>query len=424
MNSPDRADELDAVLRPDVCIVGAGPAGLMAAIAAARAGASTVLLEANPQTGRKLLITGGGRCNFTHVGDANGMVRTFGKAGRFLRHAFHELPPQEIVSYFRSRGIESAVEPDGSIFPASLGAVDIREVLLREASSLGARLMTDSKVLQVAPDDGGFSVRTGRRTILARRLIIAAGGVSYPQTGSTGDGYRFAQTLGHTVTPPRASCVPVRTAETWPGTMAGVSIDPVVIKTSIEGRKIAVRGAMLFTHDGISGPAGLDLSWHIADRFSPRSTVAIRIDLIPETDAEKLDQSLQQKFAQGPRKELVNVLSELFPKRLAAILCDLAGCAGDTQAAQLKKEGRRRIVSIAKALPLGVTGTRPIAEATVTRGGVSTDEIDPRTMQSRIRPGLFFAGEVIDVDGPCGGYNLQMCWSTGALAGRSAAQAS
>ena len=216
MISPDRADNFEASARTDVCIIGAGPAGLMTAISAAREGASTILLEANAQSGCKLLITGGGRCNFTHAGDANNLIRAFGKAGRFLRHAFHEVQPQDIVEFFRSRGIESTVEPDGSIFPATLAAVNIREVLLRESANLGVRLLAGNKVTRVAVDDAGFSISTTHQTVLTRRLIIATGGVSWPQTGSTGDGYRFAEAMGHTVTPPRACLVPLVTAESWP----------------------------------------------------------------------------------------------------------------------------------------------------------------------------------------------------------------
>ncbi len=422
MTSPPPASEPGTSARVDVCIIGAGPAGLMAGFGAARAGALTLLLEAGAKCGRKLLVTGGGRCNFTHAGDAGALLHAFGKAGRFLRHAFHEVQPRDIVDYFQSHGIESTVESDGSIFPASRAAVDIREVLVREAESLGVRLLTDNRVTEVAAETAGFSIRTVRQVIQARRLIIATGGMSWPQTGSTGDGYRFAGALGHTVAPPRACLVPLITAETWPGSMTGVSIERAVLRTVLDGKRIQVQGSLLFTHDGISGPAGLDLSWHLADRLPATPGVEVRIDLMPSLDQEKLDQRLRELFAAHSKKGLVNVLADLVPKRLAAVLCELAACDAGLQSSQINKEARRRLASLLKELPLKITGTRPIAEATVTRGGVRTDEIDPRTMQSKIRPGLYFAGEVIDVDGPCGGYNLHVCWATGTLAGRSAAQ--
>jgi predicted Rossmann fold flavoprotein len=423
MTSPDRASEPGKPVRIDVCIIGAGPAGLMAAVCATREGASTLVLEAGPNCGRKLLVTGGGRCNFTHVGSADDMVRAFGKAGRFLRHAFHEVTPDDIVEFLRSRGIDSMIEPDGSIFPSTLAAVDIRETLVRECTSHGARLRTDSRATQVLVDKLGFCIRTTQEAVHARRLILATGGLSYPQTGSTGDGYRFAESLGHAVTPPRACVVPLVTAESWPGLLAGVSIDQVVMKATVDDQRIRVRGAMLFTHDGISGPAGLDLSWYLANRLPASPAIDIRIDIVPSQDEDVLDRLLQERFAANSRKSLVNVLADIAPRRLASILCDLATCDPEFQAGQVNKETRRRLGSLLKNLPLRITGTRPITEATVTRGGIRTDQIDPRTMQSRICPGLFFAGEVIDVDGPCGGYNLHACWATGTLAGHSAAQA-
>ena len=423
MTSSDRASEPEKAVRIDVCIIGAGPAGLMAAVCAAREGASTLLLEAGPRCGRKLLVTGGGRCNFTHAGDANDLIQAFGKAGRFLRHSFHEVQPAHVVEFFHSHGIESIVEPDGSIFPSTLTAADIRETLVRESIDLGTHLLTDSKVTQVTAEGGGFAVQTARQVIHARRLILATGGLSWPQTGSTGDGFRFAESLGHTVTPPQASLVPLVTAETWPGSMAGVSINDVVMKTVVEDQRIRVRGSMLFTHDGLGGPAGLNLSWYLADRLGPTSGVEVRIDLAPAIEEDALNRRLQEHFAAHARKSVVNVLTDMVPRRLAVVLCELVPCDIELQANQLSREIRNHVVRLLKGLPLHVTGTRPIAEATVTHGGVSTDQIDPRTMESKIDPGLFFAGEVIDVDGPCGGYNLHMCWATGTLAGRAAARA-
>ncbi len=421
MTSTSRASEPTKPTRIDVCIVGAGPAGLMAAIYAAREGASTLLLEAGPRCGRKLLVTGGGRCNFTHAGDADDLIRAFGAAGRFLRHGFHEVPPQDIVEFFRSRGIESTVEPDGSVFPRTLTAADIRETLVRASIDLGAQLLTEGKVTQVATERTGFAVQTPQEVIHARRLILATGGLSWPQTGSTGDGYRFAEALGHMVTPPRACLVPLVTAEGWPGSMAGVSVNDVVMKAVVDDQRIRIRGSMLFTHDGIGGPAGLDLSWYLADRL-PAAGVEVRIDLAPAIDEDALDHQVQEHLAANARKSMVNVLTDLVPRRLAAVLCELAPCDIDLQASQVSRETRHRLVRLLKGVPLQVTGMRPIAEATVTRGGVRTDQIDPRTMESKVQPGLFFAGEVIDVDGPCGGYNLHACWATGTLAGRSAAR--
>jgi predicted Rossmann fold flavoprotein len=423
MTSDLQTDDMAPRERTEVCIVGAGPAGLMAAICAAREGVSTLLTEANTQPGRKLLITGGGRCNFTRAAETNDLIRAFGTKGRFLRHAFHEIRPDDIIQFFRQRGVESVVEPDGSVFPLSQHAVDIRAVFVREIDTLGVHLLAGNRVVRVGSDDGGFFLHTTRRDVFAKRLIVATGGASWPQTGSTGDGYRFAESLGHTIAPPKAALVPLVTAESWPGTLAGVSIAQVVIKTNIDGRKVTVHGALLFTHDGIGGPAGLDLSRHLADRLSQtQDGVDIRIDWIPDNDEGQLDRRLQEQLAAHSKKTILNVLADLVPKRLASVLCDLVACDADLQAGRLRKEMRRHLVTLLKGLPLHVTRTRPITEATVTRGGVICDQIDPHTMESRIHRGLFFAGEVIDVDGPCGGYNLHACWATGTLAGRAAAR--
>jgi predicted Rossmann fold flavoprotein len=409
-------------MKTEICIIGAGPAGLMAAIHAA-ASAPALVLESNAAAGRKLLLTGGGRCNFTHAGSPEEIARAFGKAGRFLRHALYELSPDDIREFFRTRGLASTVEPDGCVFPAGNRAADVLDVLMTEAQRLGSQLVYDSRVMAVAADDHDFVVRTEGRQITAARLIIATGGVSWPRTGSKGDGYRFAAYFGHAIVPPKAALVPLLTRETWPGELAGVPLPDVCIEAVAGTGKPAVRGNMLFTQNGIGGPAVLDLSRLLADDLSENAPgVGIGIDVMPGLNPTQLDQQLRQKLQTDPKKTIANVLSEFVPRQFARLLCRLAPCDDDTQAGQLPAPQRRRLVDLIKRLPLHITGTEPIAKATVTHGGVRRDEIDPRTMESKLRPGLFFAGEVIDLDGPCGGYNLQMCWSTGALAGRSAAR--
>ncbi len=406
----------------DVCIVGAGPAGLMAAIDAARARADTTVVETHAHAGRKLLVTGGGRCNFTHAATVDELVRAFGKGGRFLRHSFHELSPDKIKTFFDDHGLPSRVEPDGCVFPATDRAADVRDVLLHEAERLGAHLSYRNHVVDVAAENDGFTIRTNQQTLSSKRLIIATGGVSWPQTGSTGDGYQFAAALGHTIVPPKPSLVPLVTHERWPGTLAGVSLGNVKAWIAANGRKVTANGALVFTQDGIGGPAALDLSRALADQLAAAAGgIDIRIDLAPDLEDAELDRRIREQLASHPKKAVVSIVAGFVPKRLASALCTLARCDSDLQAGQLKREDRIRIIGIFKELPLCVTRTRPIAEATVTRGGVSLEQIDPRTMQSKICPGLFLAGEVIDVDGPCGGYSLQACWSTGALAGRSAA---
>lgn len=415
----------------DLCIIGAGPAGLMAAIHAARNHAPATILEANPTVGRKLLITGGGRCNFTHAGSPEEIAHAFeglavakgaARPERFLRHCLHEFSPEDVREFFRSRGLADTVEPDGCVFPTGNQAAEIRDVLVAEAVGLGARIQYQAKVSAVAAVGAGFLIHIENRQVPASRVILATGGLSWPQTGSTGDGFRFARELGHAVVPPKAALVPLVTQETWVKELAGVSVADVRIRTTRDNRAFTVAGNMLFTQRGIGGPAAQDLSRFLADTlFESHRGVPIEIDILAAMDEGQADRHLQQQLQAQPKKTVANVLSDFLPRQLAQTLCTLARFSRDAQAGQLTSDRRRKLVRMIKRLPLTVTGSEPIAKATVTRGGVSRDEINPRTMESKIRPGLFFAGELIDLDGPCGGYNLQMCWSTGALAGRNAA---
>jgi predicted Rossmann fold flavoprotein len=394
----------------------------MAAIHAASSKVPTLVVETNADAGRKLLLTGGGRCNFTHAADPGELAKAFGKAGRFLRPSLYELSPDDIREFFQSRGLASTVEPDGCVFPKNHRAADVRDILLNEAQERGARFQFRCRVKDVATGDDGFRIHVENRQVLATRLIIATGGVSWPQTGSRGDGYHLAAQLGHTIVPPKPALIPLVTRETWPGTLAGVSLPGVRIRATAGGRRLTASGNMLFTQNGIGGPAVLDLSRLLADELDGEHTaVDVAIDVLPEMEEAQLDRRLQEQCRIWPRKTVANILSELVPRQFSRILCHVAQYDADLQAGQFPAENRRRLVHAIKSLSLCVTGTEPIAKATVTHGGVSRDEIDPQSMESRVCPGLFFAGEIIDADGPCGGYNLQMCWSTGALAGRSAA---
>jgi len=406
-----------------ISIIGAGPAGLMAAIHAAAHPAPTRVLEANAGPGRKLRLTGGGRCNFTHAGAPEEIARAFGKAGRFLRHALYDLSPQDVREFFRARGVAGTVEPDGCVFPASNRAADICTALVEEARKHGVRFQYGARVRGITTSDDGFGIDLEDGPLTAARVILATGGLSWPQTGSRGDGLRFAAQLGHTIVPPKPALVPLITRETWPKELAGVSLADVWIGALVAGHRCAATGHMLFTQNGIGGPAALDLSRLLAEELGQEgAAVDVAIDMLPALDERQLDRRLQQEFQASPKKAVANILSEFAPRQLSRMVCQLVPCDGDVQAGQLPAEKRWRLVRVLKGLPLCVIGTEPIAKATVTHGGVCRDEIDPRTMESKLRPGLFFAGEVIDLDGPCGGYNLQMCWSTGALAGRWAAR--
>ena len=422
-------------LKAGVCIVGAGPAGLMAAIHAAAGPLPVLVLETNATAGRKLLLTGGGRCNFTHAGSPAEIAKAFEglrgaenhaggsvRPGRFLRHGLYEFSPDDVREFFHSRGLASTVEPDGCVFPVNNQAVDVRNLLTREAERLGVHLLSQARVSEIIAAGEGFIVRVQERRIPAARIILATGGLSWPQTGSTGDGYRFAERLGHAIVPPKPALVPLITRETWVSELAGVSLADVEIRLPPDRRPVAA-GNTLFTQRGIGGPAILDLSRLLADALPDQQHgIPIEIDVFPEMDESRMDRHLQEFLQAVARKAVANALAEFMPRQFAQALCVLAGCGRDLPAGQLTSEKRRQLVRTIKRLPLHVTAAEPIVKATVTRGGVRRDEIDPRTMESKVHPGLFFAGELIDLDGPCGGYNLQMCWSTGALAGRSAAR--
>jgi predicted Rossmann fold flavoprotein len=410
-----------------VCIVGAGPAGLMSAIFAAKAGAQTVVIEKNTTAGRKLLLTGGGRCNLTHTGTVDDFVRVYGKYGRFLRHALYEFSPDSTCEFFGQIGVETKVDEDGCVFPISEHASEVRDALLHRCQKLDVQFIFGRGVEGIEKRAGGFAISAGKEVLKTQKVIIATGGASYPATGSTGDGFELARCLGHTIIEPRPALVPLITKEKWPNELAGTSLDNVTVSAMVDkkpfgaaqNRRVSVSGPVVFTQDGMGGPAVLDLSRLLADYLPAQKPIGVVVDITPAMNEAKLEEYLVDQLLRYSRKIIINVLFDLVPKKLAGLLCRQAGIA-DTTGSQLKKDQRRKVIRLLKKLPLSITATRPIDEATTTRGGVATAEINPKTMQSKICPGLYFAGEVIDADGPCGGYNLQIAWSTGALSAKSA----
>jgi len=408
--------------RTEVGVIGAGPAGLMAAIFSAQAGARTTLIEANTNAGRKLLVTGGGRCNITHQAAPVELVRTFGATGKFLSYCLYQFSPQQVQDFFADLGLAMRIEEDGCVFPVTDRAGDVRDLLVARAKRLGMNFLYGRRISSITKEAGSFVLHSEGGQFVADRLIIATGGLSWPKTGCTGDGYRFARQLGHTVAEAKASLVPLVAREKWPGQLAGTAVAEVGVETRIDNKKLTATGALIFTYDGIGGPAAQDMSRHLTDYLpAAGASIGITLDLAPHVPEARLETQMTECIAANPKKKVVNVLAEFVPKRLAAVLCGQAGCDEELLAGQLRKDVRKKLVRTLKAMPLSIVRTRPIAEATVTRGGVSVTETDSKTMESKICPGLYFAGEVLDVDGPCGGYNLQACWSTGALAGSSAA---
>ena len=403
-----------------ILVVGAGPAGMMAAITAAENGASVTLLEKMRRPGRKMLITGKGRCNITNAAPVPELIRQFEGNGAFLHSAFAAFDNEDVMRFFEKLGVPVKVERGGRVFPVSDKAADCVDAMTARLHELGVTLRTEAAVKEVQRQDGraaGVRLVTGE-TIAADAVILAVGGASYPGTGSTGDGYAMAERLGHTVTPVLPSLVPLETEEEWPRAVQGLSLRNVRVKLLVDGEKCEeLFGEMMFTHFGVTGPVILSLSRQAAQALAGRHFVEIEIDLKPALTQEKLAARVLRDFEKYQRKQVKNALVDLLPHRLIPVLIDAAYLDGEAYVHQVTQEERGRLVSALKHLVLTVTRTRPIAEAIVTAGGVSVREIDPRTMESRIVPRLYFAGELVDVDAFTGGYNLQAAFSMGVAAG-------
>ena len=409
-------------MKTDVCIIGAGAAGLFAAIFAAADGAETIVVERNTIVCRKLLHTGRGRCNLTHTGSVEDFIRTYGQSGRFLRHSLHEFSADDLRQYFAQHGLQTKVEKQGCVFPVTDRASDVSRVLFDHARKLPIRFLYGKRTQSIEKDQNGFVVLANGEKISAQAVIIATGGVTWPFTGSDGDGYNFAKALGHTIVEPRASLTPLITAQNWPKQLSGIGLQNVIIKAKVSNRKISTSGALMFTHNGIGGPAVFDFSRLITDFLSDDSPIEITIDVMPEYKLEQLDKEIIRLCAEHPKKDIAGALVEFLPRALMLSLCKQLDPSKTILAGTLSKNQRKQLVNMFKKLPISITAAGPLAEATVTRGGINIEEIDSKTMESKLCPGLFFAGEVINVDGPCGGFNLQIAFSTGHLAGKIAAQ--
>lgn len=401
-----------------VVVIGGGPAGMMAAGTAARRGCSVVLVEKNKKLGRKLLITGKGRCNLTNITDLEGLIANIPVNGKFLYHAFHRFGNRDLIAFFQEWGLETKVERGGRVFPVSDRSADVVAALERFLAYYQVEIIHGevTAILVTAGKVAGVKLKNGQM-IPAGRVILATGGQSYPLTGSTGDGYRFAAALGHTITPLKPALVPLESPTAWVREVQGLTLKNVAIKIlSREGKEIYRDfGEMLFTHFGVSGPVILSASVHLAAGQFYR----LSIDLKPALTPEQLDLRLQRDFTKYIRKIFRNALDDLLPRALIPVVIKLAAIPPEKPVNQITKAERQRLVKLLKGLEVEITGLRPLAEAIVTAGGVSVKEINPATMESRLVPGLFFAGEVIDVNAYTGGYNLQIAFSTGYLAGSS-----
>jgi hypothetical protein len=406
-------------LNRKVIIVGAGAAGLMAAGKAAERGLDVLLLEKNDRAGKKLRISGKGRCNITNNTDIEGLIRNIPGNGNFLYSAFYTFSNEDLMQFFQREGLELKTERGNRVFPVSDKAADVVALLVRYAQKQGAKIRYNSQVESVEAAEGGVKgVRLKDGTFMeASSIVLATGGASYPGTGSTGDGFRIAKALGHTINPLKPSLVPLISAQKWPSKLQGLSLKNISITVfDSKRRKIYTDfGEMLFTHFGVSGPVILSASRHIL-QYDYRNVYLV-IDLKPALSEEMLDARIQRDFEKYSRKQYKHSLDDLLPQKLIPVIIELSGIPEDKPVNQITKAERRALVRLLKNLETEIAGSRPISEAIVTAGGVDTDEIDPSTMESKLVKGLFFAGELIDVDGYTGGFNLTIAFSTGYTAG-------
>ena len=396
-------------MKYDGVVIGGGPAGMFAAIHAARNGEKVLLLERNDRLGKKLLITGKGRCNVTNDCTAQEVLQNIPRNGRFLYSALENYPPQRIMEFFEEHGCPLKVERGNRVFPVSDQAASILNCLKNALRSSGVTVKTE-RVKSILTDNGCVTgVQTESDIIYCSWVILATGGVSYPTTGSTGDGYKMAEGMGHIIVPPVGSLVPLETDEPYCAMMQGLSLRNVAVRLLNEKGKAVFKdfGELLFTHFGVSGPTVLSASAHL-----PKGSSSLHIDLKPALDEVKLNDRLLRDLDQYKNRTMENALTDLLPRSMIPVVLMRLDIPGDLPAHSLKKEQRRKIVELLKDFSVPISGRRPVQEAIITSGGISTKEIDPKTMESKLQKGLFFAGEIIDCDAYTGGFNLQIAWAT------------
>jgi len=398
----------------DLIVIGGGPAGMFAAITAAKRGKKVLLLERNDRLGKKLLITGKGRCNVTNHCSAQEVLQNVPRNGRFLYSAMESFPPEKIMAFFEDNGCALKTERGNRVFPVSDKSQSVLDALQRAMRREHVTVKT-ARVKGILTDNGAVSaVRTEQETIAARCVLLATGGMSYPTTGSTGDGYAMAQRLGHTVIPAQGSLVPLETAGEDAQDMQGLSLRNCGVKLlDAKGKKLFTDfGELLFTHFGVSGPTVLSASCHLKGE-----NCRLVLDLKPALEEGKLDARILRDLDMYKNRSMENALTDLLPRSMIPVVLRRIGVDPQLQANSLTKQQRRALVELLKGFSLQITGKRPVAEAIITSGGVKVSEIDPKTMQSKLVPGLYFAGEIIDCDAYTGGFNLQIAWATAYAAG-------
>lgn len=410
-----------------ITIIGGGPSGMMAASAAALADplAQIILLEKNKSLGRKMAITGGGRCNITNVCEVEDLIASVQRNPQFLYSAFYSFTKDDVLAILHGQGVKTKVESKGKVFPQSNKATDVIAAFERHLKSAGVEIRTGVNVQKITQKDGAFVLtcqdQDRTQTQITQKLILATGGLSAPATGSTGDGYHFAKSLGHTLTETfYPSVVPLKTQEKWVKELQGVSLSDIGLTLKLGKRVLFIEiGDMIFTHFGCSGPVVLRASAHLTQLLKERPQLCL--DMYPAETAKETDTKVVNLLNAHANKNMGNVLTEILPQRMVGTFLKLANIAPETKAHEIKKEQRQALVNKLKELPLTVIGNMGYAPAVTTAGGVLVKEINPSTLESKLVSGLYFAGEVIDVNAYTGGYNLQTAYSTGYLAGVSAA---
>lgn len=403
-----------------VVVIGGGAAGLMAAVIAGREGAKVTLLEKMNYVGKKMGITGKGRCNITNACDMSEFIKNTPGNGKFLYGAYERFTNEDLLQLLHDAGLETKVERGGRVFPASDSALDVRNTFMKLMKQYGVDVHLQEPVKKILVNDGTVTgVVTDKETYHADAVVIATGGKSYPATGSTGDGYILAAQVGHKITDIRPSLVPIVTEESWVKDLMGLSLRnvelSVVAKNKVQAKMF---GEMMFTHFGITGPIVLSLSHTVGKLMRKKNigTIGLDINLKPALSPETLDKRLQKDFDLYSKKQLINGMKDLLPSRLIPLIIELAGIDPQKPINQISKEERQQIGYMLQHMPLTVKGLRPVEEAIVTAGGISLKEFNPKTMESKLLKGLYGAGEVLDIDAFTGGYNLQAAFSTGYVA--------